>query len=343
MQFENHQIPASPYEMLPDLIWSLPYDYIAVFGCTGDVIASLKEYGVSRQKILNLAFLENQFTGCLYEKSLVLSSIKSSKNISDYKVLVTGLSYAYFGTELGSYGWPAVNLAGVSQDLYYDYLMANTVLSFPQTDFRFAVIGLAPYSFHSNLSVGAENYRVLSYVLALKDAHDFPADAEMLWDLFQPKFDQSVIGIESYLESNRIDLNDPIGVRKQMDFKMGDRERLKGRKRAETWKTKRFPNTKKENLKIFQDYIEMCLEHHVTPVCVVFPVTDIYRRFFSRQILEEFYQIMDDMQQKYDVKFLNLFANEEFTYDDFHDVDHLNRTGAGKCSMIINKCIMKNS
>ena len=147
-------------------------------------------------------------------------------------------------------------------------------------------------------------------------------------------------------ESKRIEtetepfaFNDPIGLCAQLDYQMGSKQRLGARKRADIWKKKRFPNTVKENKIILREYIHLCRTKNVKPILVIFPVTNIYRQFFSKQLLEEFYTDIEKIRDEEAVTILDYFADDRFSQQDFCDIDHLNRTGARKVSAMINESI----
>ena len=54
----------------------------------------------------------------------------------------------------------------------------------------------------------------------------------------------------------------------------------------------------------------------------------------------EFHSILSELDLS-DTTLLDYFASPEFDYNDFHDVDHLNRWGIYKVSQKINDEIMK--
>ncbi|MBR1553696.1 MAG: hypothetical protein IJ631_06790 [Schwartzia sp.] len=329
--FNGRHFQASSYEYLEEIVASTQYDFLFVSDQSSNAL--LGEMGIPTSTIVNLTMLF--FPVQLYEKVRLLHYLQRNIQGTSYKIFVTGLSYAYHGTDLSSYSLPTVNLSGISQDLYYDFSMAKRAMAYPQQSFRYAVIGLAPYSFHSDLSRSAENWRVPAYALALEDTHHFPLDSNQWRQLMYPLITRELRAIEK--EKGAFDFNDPIGLCTQMDFVMGSAQRLAARKRAESWKWKRFPCTVKENKDILRQYIRLCHEKQILPILVIFPVTDIFRKFFSKQILEEFYGYVDELQKEENVLMLDYFASDAFSHQDFYDIDHLNRTGAKKVSSMIDE------
>lgn len=331
--FKGRHYQGSSYEYLEEVAVSAQYDYFLV--CNHESSTLLGEIGIPASKILNFSilFFPMQFS----EKARLLHRVRQSAPQNQFKLFVTGLSYAYHGTDLSSYSLPAVNLAGISQDLYYDFCMAKQVLQIPELDFSYALIGLAPYSFHSELSKSAENWRIPAYALALGDTHHYPLDSVHWHQMMFPLIERESKRIE--METEPFSFNDPIGLCAQLDYKMGSKQRLGARKRADIWKKKRFPNTVKENKIILRQYIHLCRTKNVKPILVIFPVTNIYRQFFSKQLLEEFYTDIEKIRDEEAVTILDYFADDHFSQQDFCDIDHLNRTGARKVSAMINESI----
>ena len=117
---------------------------------------------------------------------------------------------------------------------------------------------------------------------------------------------------------------------------------MKGRRTHKNWLTRRFPETVKEYKKIFYDYLELCKKFDITPIVTMFPVTHIYREFFSKQVCDETYYIIRQAQKIYNFHFLNKYNFDEgVELKDFCDANHLNNSGAKKFSTFINNYIME--
>ena len=108
------------------------------------------------------------------------------------------------------------------------------------------------------------------------------------------------------------------------------------------WNDKRYPKTVEENVKILTECIRFCHSKSVIPIIIMLPRPFIYREYFSKQIIGEFYNIMNDLVSKEHVNFINYFAWNEINNDDFYDVNHLNINGGKKLSKAINDYIMSN-
>ena len=117
---------------------------------------------------------------------------------------------------------------------------------------------------------------------------------------------------------------------------------MNARKRSELWQKKRYPETVKEYKQIFWKYLELCKINKITPIVTLFPTMSMYREFFSKQVLDEFYQIISEAQKKYPFHFLDKFNFDNgLEINDFFDIDHLNNSGARKFSTFVNNYIME--
>ena len=126
INYGTHTFKGCAIEMMTEELLEIEYDYILVTGSENSVIDRLKHIGISKEKIINTIMWSQPM---LLEKSRLIYSAESDDNFKQSKVLITGLSYAYFGTELSAYTLPAINAAGISQDIYYDKLMAQRLVS----------------------------------------------------------------------------------------------------------------------------------------------------------------------------------------------------------------------
>lgn len=318
------------YENLPEVLTESDYDYVLLCGNEDKVLDDLKEIGVAKKKIINLCML---YRTELFEKIKLLRYIE--KHGHAYEAFVTGLSYAYYGTELGCFHLKTLNLAGPSQDLYRDYLWAKYFLEEKKYPIRYAIIGCAPYSFHYQMELSRDNSRVFNYLMVFNDVGEYHVTLESIKKMFRRDFFEIPDTIRENVDG--FDINDPVGLKQLNNFVMGSKQRFESRERAKAWDKKRFPDTQKRNIEIFKRYISLCNFSNVHPIVVVYPVTDIYMKYFSRDLMTEFYNIIESIKSEgYDFSFLDLFYEKNnFTYEDFFDVDHLNRKGAEKVSIMI--------
>lgn len=117
---------------------------------------------------------------------------------------------------------------------------------------------------------------------------------------------------------------------------------LKSNKGIRPWAEKYYPETRDENIKILDDYLTLCEENNIRPVMFMAPLTDKYIEKFNPQLLEEFYNLVEQARQKHsNALFVDGYKWHGTTYDDFYDHQHVNFHGAAKFSSYLNDFIEK--
>lgn len=135
------------YAYMCDCILNTYYDLIIVAFPPGDfekyILSDLEALKINREKVFRI--------GGIYmdQCSGFLSLIQHVKqNPLKYKIFATGISHAKNGIDVYQFDMPTLNLAVSSQDLYYDYLFAKKLLEIENVSFKYAIIGLCPFSLH---------------------------------------------------------------------------------------------------------------------------------------------------------------------------------------------------
>ena len=197
------------------------------------------------------------------------------------------------------------------------------------------MICLAPYSLHYDESKTiSQNCRILQYVIALNDVHNFWLPIEKYKSLLRDDYLNFKLPLENEMNSVT-----PLSTEVHHISLAG---RLAARERIDVWKDKYFPETLKENVKILDDYLTLCEENNVRPIIFTAPMTYGYMKYFSKKKLDELHCVIADALRKHSVAiFLDGWKLQGFSDDDFFDVDHMNIQGAAKFSMILNDFIEK--
>ena len=175
------------------------------------------------------------------------------------------------------------------------------------------------------------------YYLVFRDAHNFFLEHQKIEEIF----DKNFLDVPDDFVPENFDFN--VYNNQGYSTKIMEPSNLfEIRKNAEDWLEKRYPETVKENKKIFLDYLELCKNHNVIPIVTIFPVLNIYREFFPKQLLDEFYLIIEEARKKYNFHFLDKWNfDDHLELKDFIDSSHLNNFGAKKISNYINDYIMQ--
>ena len=88
------------------------------------------------------------------------------------------------------------------------------------------------------------------------------------------------------------------------------------------------------------DYLTLCEENKIRPIMFLPPTTNCYKKYFNRQMLDEFYYLVGRACRKHTgAIFIDGWKLQGLTDADFYDVDHLNIQGAAKFSEFLNRCI----
>ena len=332
---KKHQLdcPLVPYWQMKECLEQMYFDYI--FICDGitseyngqegsppEVENDLLNLNVEKNKIVNLMALYNSQ---IYNLANPMRHYLNTNN--NYELFITGLSYAEVGIDATGFDFPAINFACSSQDLFFDYEITKLILTKGNSRFKKALIGLAPYSFHYDLSYTNDRHRILGYYPVVKNAHNYSLsnrDIELIFnDLFKGIY-------------NRIDaqLNIEL-VKNKNENRMDIHQCLAARRHAESWNYKDYPATVVENKKILKELLLLCRKNDIIPIVVLFPFTSIWRKFFARKKIDQLYHILKDMAKEVPFEFLNYYDSPHFADTDFYDVEHLNIYGAQKMTELI--------
>ncbi|MBX0359451.1 nucleoside-diphosphate sugar epimerase/dehydratase [Halobacillus sp. Nhm2S1] len=300
----------------PSKLVVMKYDFVIICSIYyEDIEKQLLGMGINSQKIINL-YRYVRTNDVLFK----LLEWERSKNI---KILITGMSYSRYGFDTDTLKWNSINLSFNSQDLFYDYCMTRHVLDNSSEGIKYALIGLAYFSFHFNLSLSKEKHLVERY-------------AVLKWRGIKHNQTKFIIGHERMRD---LFVDDFLNKFDQLDQNVSfDREKLKKEQKdlAKLHSSKDYPKTVKENKVHLHNLVKLLLSKNITPIFVIHPQAKPYREYFRKDMVDEFHQIVNDFKQKYKIEEVNLFSSQKFTQDDFYDVHHLNTRGAKKVSRILN-------
>ena len=193
---------------------------------------------------------------------------------------------------------------------------------------KYALIGLAPYCFHFDLS---QTYifksRVLPYLVAFNDIHNFPVPFDVYKSLLREKWLNQKPSIA------KVNLN---GVKSE---KVIEQKVIENGKTI-TWNGKYYPKTRDENIKILDNYLTLCEENDIRPIMVRAINSEKYMANFNQQMLEEFNAIVEQACQKHSsAVFVDGWKWDGVTCADFYDHAHMNLHGAAKFSEYLNNFI----
>jgi|GEM_PF-5502204 len=171
---------------LPKCVEHLRYDYIL---CVKDHFYDWqinRLEGLPAEKIVSFAELA---TARNWETERQLRYYK--EHVQDFEMFATGASYTMNGINGRYFKYKGINFAQSCQDLYYSFQIAKSVVLCGEgyNRIRYALIGLSPYSFHLDISrTFALRNRILPYVIAFNDLHNFPLPIDVYKKFFRKEW-----------------------------------------------------------------------------------------------------------------------------------------------------------
>ncbi|AUM96494.1 TPA: hypothetical protein LA742_002298 [Clostridium botulinum] len=324
------------------------YDYIIIADTDlNNLNRALSNNKVSKEQIFNYMYYICNFG--FYSSPEFFTQYNSfMKNNKRYDGIITGISYTQKGINAELLPGRFFNFACASQDLYYDYEMMKYSLSFEEVrkTIKYAIIGLCYYSFQYDLSKGVGKrrsnyyYRITgkyhNYDLAQENKNFYKNFCEISKKIFKSNSSNILYEIEKeeYIKIIRDSKN------KKFDSSLlNNEEKDKYIKNVKREFNKSYLLTVEENKEIFKSYLDMLYENNIEPIVVVPPETEIYRDNISIPIRNEFYEIIEEYQEKYSFQFLDYFYSNDFTNSDFYDGSHLNNKGSEKWTKLLGRDI----
>ena len=327
-----------PFYELKECVENFHYDFILSVLDFRSIFKMANDYqkkGVAFEKLVNVCLKDNgRENDFLLKRALHYYQ----EHLTEFKIFATGLSYTRDGILPNQFDKKLFNFGRGGQDLYYDYQIAKFILEVCKGGgyIRYALIGLAPYSFNYDVSLSyVGSFRLPQYCMAFNDLHNF----WMNINDYKKIFFQEYLNFQMPFDS--IAIEDASGGSSLRTIKYINRDnRISAREKFDIWKNKNFPETKKENIKILDDYLTLCEKNNVRAIMFLPPFTAGYIKYFSRQKLDEFYYLIREAQKKHpSAFFFDGWKLQGFSDMDFEDLDHLNLNGAAKFSAIFNNFI----
>ena len=189
MEVNKQKVALASYEFLRETVQETYFDYVVTFGAEDYVIAELKKEGVPKEKIFDVRQLETDLkTYELAELLYKIEELNNTKELSKYELFITGMSYSEASLYLPEFSMRSISTAKGSQDFYYDYLFIKRIFALKSAAFKYALLGAAPFSLHYDLSKSQVTWRLLPYLIAFSDVHNFYIPIEVLKTMFTKEF-----------------------------------------------------------------------------------------------------------------------------------------------------------
>ena len=263
--------------------------------------------------------------------------------------LITGSSHALNGVDVQCFE-NAINCSMHTQDIYYDYVAAKTIIDAGNANkFSRCYIVLGYYIAFQDVSrsenVGHSLIRKI-YLPLYKDVHNWTGEIDYnLWESIpcvrdeemRKKIEEESFGIMMRRKQYYSDLR---ARRSLFDFCGKEWKNISpeakeeyGKLRAQTHnKLKKHKESFLENQAILLEYISFLDNMGIRPIILIPPFTDSYNKYVDREMKDSSIEMIKASGVK-DLLDINDF--DFFSDADFLDTDHLNARGAYKMSCIL--------
>ena len=286
----------------------------------GQMAKILHVMGVDKDRIVN-------FT--IYFSTSYWGNLKYAASCEKLDFFATGISYMEVGIAIEDFGGSVgVNLSSTGQDLYYGYQTARFVLN--RRPVKYCLIGLSPYSFLYDIrhSFSANFYQLQYDIVGFPQNDDNAANFtfEVMQKDFKRQFD--------YIQADKD--ADP----NYMNLKQSICQTMTGKKlwtlaqELEDVSGVFDQEVMEKNIEILQQYLFLCHEKSVRPICVVLPFSPILHDSYPAEKLILFRSTLHALLNQEKDMLIDLF-DEHLGYECFYDLTHLNQKGAAVISRMI--------
>lgn len=337
-KFNRSRVPIFPFYLLKEQTERFHFDYVIIAARSplhDRIHEELIKCKVPPEKIVTLLDLHNPFGVDRCAKLMLFLK----QNLSQFKAFSTGYSCARHAIDSRQFELPTINCGRDGQDPYYDYKIAQELINADDAHFGYALIGLAPYSFHHDVSrtLNEGGWRLFQWFAYFRDLHNFYMSVDEYASLFRKEYLDG-----GYITQLPLNTWQPYGWAASYDAGMSIDAKLGVRKMAEVWKDKCYPKTVEENKKILDDYLTLCDQNEIKPILFLPPMPQGYMETYPKNRLDEFHVLLKQILSRHpSAVFFNGWQLKIFTDNDFCDSMHLNSTGSAKFSSFLNKIIMQ--
>jgi hypothetical protein len=293
------------------------YDYIIIASqYEEEIFQQLKELNIDERKIVRY------YKWYDFHNNYVEKAISEYHSNSDYRGIVTGISYTRAAILENCMKYRFAIVAFPSQDIKHDYKMARYIIHDKDNNkIDYCIIGLSYYSFQYDLLKSAMKNKACFYEFMdiKQDGINYKFEVENI--IFKK---ESSLYFAQEQEFNKLEDNIKWEI---------------GQKQAFIDCNKNYPKTVKENKKIFKEYLKLLNRNKIRTIVVVCPASKYYTKYFSEKIEDEFHEIIKEVRQEYNFQYIDYFRSKEFDDSDFEDVSHLNIKGAERFTRTLNEII----
>lgn len=263
------------------------------------------------------------------------------KNSDNVETIILGSSHTFFGINPKYLDDNAFNMANVSQDIVHDI----SLLKYWEKRYKHLKTVMYPISYFSffsqGLKDGNENYRCRYYKLYM-DCDIYPDFSLYNLEISDPR---TAIGkMVNFLKKetnhscNEYGWGDTymLSRKNNIQWKNGsEAEAAVKRHTADNW------DNIDDNYNLLKALAMFCKERNIQLILITTPCWHTYYDNLDEKQWAKTYELIDELQEEFDVPYYDFLKDERFEADDFYDSNHLSDVGAEKFSKILSG-IIKN-
>jgi hypothetical protein len=247
------------------------------------------------------------------------------ENNLEADTLVLGSSHALYAVAPLLMPGQVVNLANVSQDLYYDCELARRYIG-RMPRLRRIILEISFFSWERSLGESDEKWRGDLYVHAFgiyPQKRTFRTGHYSQWAAFGW---ERVLGVRR--EPDPFDSRGWLRADGRLDCVSGKVAALRHLKSMRQ-------STLPVNQELTRGLIRTCRSRGIEVVLVTLPAHECYRRVLDAAVVARTRAATESIRREWDVRHFDYFADARFDDADYLDGDHLNTQGAEKFSRIL--------
>lgn len=322
------------------------YDYDYILNCSDSIISEVKGMIVKPGKVIDfsrwfLKFFDYEFYKTYYE---------FNDREKDYEGIITGISYHEVAIDTKKMDKNFYNFAISGEDLFFNYnKVKDLILNKNIKSLKYVILGLSYYSFQYDLSKTQSSFgkfRSNIYFPFYNTMHNYSERIESIQFYEEFKKNGGEIFLDNYeriiyeMTRSNVECNWHKMINSTFNSEKLTKEEADYEINEITNNgNKNYPMTVLENREIFKKYLDLLKANNIKPFIVICPVTNFYRKYFSKTIRKEFYGIIENFKKEYKFEVFDFYESKEFSDEDFYNPSHLNITGAEKFTKMINDLI----
>lgn len=273
-------------------------------------------------------------------------------NKDNVEILILGNSHAAFAVDPQYFDYNAYNLASVSQSIYFDRRLTEKYLN-KLNQLKFVFISIDYHSLNFSSQGIRDYWSYYAHGIKYKNKSYFKEEISPFLFSYKTKVTISLL---------RDDLKNMIFNKQPVIFMLkkgvcstdsiyngyigftGTDEIMFNKntfKRKATSFNNGFKNTSERKFVIndLRTFIENLKEQNVTPILFSSPTYSDYNTFLSKKNIKKNEIVINEICSDYNIEYWNYSNNPSFEKEYFYNQDHMNKNGAEKFSIILNKRI----